>query len=237
MVSQIKRWFLLAILIVLLSLFFYFHLYRYLSFESLKTHRELLLWWSQQHFVWFILGFVFIYTVAVACSVPGATLLTLTGGFLFGPVLGVVLVVMSATLGAFIVFMAVELALRDWLMKKATYWLKAMEEGFQKNSFSYLLFLRLVPLLPFWLVNIVPALLGVTKRTFLIATFIGIIPGSSVYVLVGNGLGHIFDANQTPNLSIIFDPKILFPLLALALLSLVPVGYNYFKHKQKGKAK
>ena len=234
MIKQIKHWLLLIFLIVVLSLFFYFHLYRYLSFENLKAHREILLNWSQQHFVLVILGFISIYTLVVACSIPGATFLTLTGGFLFGPLLGTVLVIVSATLGALIVFMAVELALRDWVEKKASHWLKAMEQGFQKNAFSYLLFLRLVPLFPFWLVNIVPALLGVSKRTFLLATLIGIIPGSFVYVLVGNGLGHIFDANQMPNLGIIFDPKILFPLLALAVLSLVPIGYNYFKRKQQG---
>lgn len=236
MMKHFKRWILLVILAVLLGLFFYFRLYRYLSFDSLKENRELLLAWSQQHFLWVVLGFMAIYTLSVACSIPGATFLTLTGGFLFGPWWGTLFVVFSATLGAFIVFMAVELALRDWVAEKAAKWLKSMEQGFKQNAFSYLLFLRLVPLFPFWLVNIVPALLGVWKRTFVIATFVGIIPGSFVYVLVGNGLGHVFDANETPNLGIILDPSVLIPILALALLSLVPVIYKTIKTKQKNRS-
>ena len=236
MLKNIKRWTPLIVLLILLGLFFYFQLYRYLSFESLKVNRALLLAWSEQHLIWVVLGFIGVYTISVACSVPGATFLTLAGGFLFGPWLGTLWVVISATLGAFIVFLAVELALRDWVAKKAAKWLKTMEQGFQHNAFSYLLFLRLVPLFPFWLVNIVPALLGISKRTFVIATLIGIIPGSFVYVLVGNGLGHVFDANETPNLGIIFDPKVLIPLLALALLSLVPVIYKLIQRKRQAKS-
>src|SRR3990167_1347136 len=232
MIKYIKHWVLLAILIVLLSLFFYFRLYRYLSFESLKSNRELLLAWSQRYYAWIVLGFMAIYIIVVACFIPGATFLTLTSGFMFGIGLGTLLVIVSATIGAFIVFLAVELALREWVAKKTLKWLKLMEQGFQRNAFSYLLFLRLVPLFPFWLVNIIPALLGVSKRTFVIATFIGIIPGSFVYVLVGNGLGRVFDANEAPNLGIIFDPKVFFPLLALALLSLVPVIYKTIQRRQ-----
>jgi len=234
-IHSLKRWILLIVLLILLGLFFYFQLYRYLSFESLKANRALLLAWSEQHLIWVVLGFIGVYTISVACSVPGATFLTLAGGFLFGPWLGTLWVVLSATLGAFIVFLAVKLALRDWVAKKAAKWLKTMEQGFQHNAFSYLLFLRLVPLFPFWLINIVPALLGVSKRTFVIATLVGIIPGSFVYVLVGNGLGHVFDANETPNLGIIFDPKVLIPLLALALLSLVPVIYKLIQRKRQVK--
>ena len=232
MLKTIKRWTLLVLLLILLGLFFYFQLYQYLSFDSLKANRALLLAWSEQHLVWVALAFIGIYTISVACSIPGATFLTLAGGFIFGPWFGTLWVVVSATLGAFIVFLAVELALRDWVAKKAAKWLKPMEKGFQHNAFSYLLFLRLVPLFPFWLVNIVPALLGVSKRTFVIATLIGIIPGSFVYVLVGNCLGHVFDANETPNLGIIFDPKVFIPLLVLALLSLVPIIYKMIQRKR-----
>jgi uncharacterized membrane protein YdjX (TVP38/TMEM64 family) len=233
MFKTIQRGTLLIALLILLGLFFYFRLYRYLSFESLKENRAFLLAWSEQHFVWVVLGFIGIYTISVACSIPGAILLTLTAGVLFGIWWGTLWVVISATLGAFIVFLAVELALRDWVAKKTAKWLKGMEQGFQANAFSYLLILRLVPLFPFWLVNIVPALLGVSKRTFMIATFIGIIPGSFVYVLVGNGLGSIFDTNETPNLGIIFDPKVLLPLIALAMLSLAPVVYKMIQRRRQ----
>ncbi|MCR9191126.1 MAG: TVP38/TMEM64 family protein [Gammaproteobacteria bacterium] len=230
--KQIKRWGLVVLLLGLLGLFFYFHLYRYLSFDNLKMHRAILLDWTNQHFFQAILGFMLIYTVAVAISIPGAAFLTVLSGFLFGPLIGSVIVVIAATLGACIVFIAVELAFHDWMEKKAAKWLRSMKQGFQNNAFSYLLFLRLIPIFPFWLINIVPALLGISKRIFITATFIGIIPGSFVYTLVGNGLGHVFDANKTPTLSIIFEPEILIPILALAILSLVPIAYKRFKRQK-----
>ncbi|MCH9718191.1 MAG: VTT domain-containing protein [Gammaproteobacteria bacterium] len=171
--------------------------------------------------------------LAVAASIPGAWFLTLIAGFLFGPILGTFVVVFSATMGAFFVYLAVKFALRDWIAQKTTKWLKLMEKGFQDNAFSYLFFLRLVPVFPFWLINIIPALLGVPLRTFIGATFLGIIPGSFVYVLVGNSLGHVFDANQTPNLDILKDPILFLPLVALGLLTLVPILYRRFKSNGK----
>lgn len=227
----IKHFLPLIILLLLLATAIYFQWYRYLSFESLKAHRQILLLWNKEHFGWMLLGFMAIYILVVACSIPGATFLTLSAGFLFGPLLGVSVTVISATLGALIIFLAVQLALRDWMEKRTAHWIKKMEQGFKQNAFSYLLFLRLVPIFPFWLVNIVPALLGISKRTFISATFIGIIPGSFVYVMLGSSLGYIFDTHQTPNLNIIFDPKVFLPLLALALLSLLPVFYKLIKGK------
>jgi uncharacterized membrane protein YdjX (TVP38/TMEM64 family) len=229
MMKYLQRFWPVILLGTLLALFFYFRLDRYLSFESLKSNRALLLSWTEQHHATSLLTFALIYMLAVAISIPGAWFLTLTAGFLFGPISGTLLVICSATLGAFVVYLAVKYTLRDWVAKKTTRWLKTMEQGFQDNAFSYLLFLRLVPLFPFWLVNIVPALLGIAPRTYLTATFIGIIPGSFVYVLVGNGLGHVFDANQTPNLAILKDPVVLFPLIALGLLALVPIIYRKVK--------
>lgn len=235
MMKHIKRWSLLIVLIALLGLFIYFRLDQYVSFENLRAHRELLINWTEKNFFAVLVGFMLVYIIAVAISIPGAVFFTLTAGFLFGPTVGTISVVISATLGAFIVFLAVELAFREWIAKKAGRWLKAMEQGFHRDAFSYLLFLRLVPLFPFWIVNIVPALLGVSKRIFVIATLIGIIPASFVYVTVGNGLGHVFDTHKAPDLSIIFDPTILLPLIALACLSLVPIGYQYMKQKKTGK--
>lgn len=176
-----------------------------------------------------------LYILAVAISIPGAVFLTLAGGFLFGVLWGVLLVVISATLGATLLFFAVRTALGEWLSKKASGWISRMRQGFQHNAFSYLLTLRLIPLFPFWVVNIVPALLNVSAKTFISATFIGIIPGSTVYVLVGNGLSQVFASNQTPNLGIIFEPRVLGPLLALAALSLIHALYQFFTRKDKDK--
>ncbi len=236
MIEQIRRWGLLVILLICLALFFYFRLDRYLSFESLKTHREMLLVWMEQNFLMVFLSFMAIYALSVAISIPGATFLTITAGFLFGPILGTIAVVISATTGAFIVFLAVELAFREWVAKKAIKWLKKMEKGFQENAFSYLLFLRLIPLFPFWALNIVSALLGMRKSTYVLATFLGIIPGSFVYVMVGDGLGHVLDAHEKPKLDIIFDPQILLPILALAFLSILPTLYKKFIRKKQGRA-
>lgn len=227
--KYIKRWAPLTSLLILLAMCMHFQLYHYLSFESLKKHRSILLNFTQQHQLLAIISFMLAYIIGVASSMPGAFFLTIIGGFLFGPFQGTLMVVISATLGAVLVYLAVKLALRDWVAKRHARWLKAMEQGFKQNALSYLLFLRLVPIFPFFLVNIIPALLGISLRVFMLGTFFGIIPGSLVYVLVGHGLGHVFDTHSTPNLSILTDPTLLGPLVALALLALVPIAYQKFK--------
>jgi uncharacterized membrane protein YdjX (TVP38/TMEM64 family) len=135
-------------------------------------------------------------------------------------------VVVSATLGATIVFLAARTSLGAALAAKAGPFLKKTERGFRENALSYLLVLRLVPLFPFWLVNIVPALFGVPLRTYVIGTFLGIIPGSVVYTLLGSNLGAVLDAGGRPQLGIIFEPRMLLALLGLAILALVPVLYK-----------
>lgn len=224
-----KRFFPLAVLVLGLVAFFYFHLDRYLNFDTLKTNRELMLSWTHEHFFIAVLLFTLIYTVAVAISIPGATFLTLASGFLFGIFLGTVIAVISATIGALCVFLAVRTALEPWLARNTGPWVEKMRHGFQAGAFEYLLILRFVPLFPFWVVNIVPGLLGVPTMIYLLTTFLGIIPGTFVYVLLGNGLGHLFDRNETPNLAVIFEPQVLIPLLGLAALSFVPVLYKKFK--------
>lgn len=223
---SLKRILPLLILILLLLLSFYLRLDRYLNFNSLQKHRTTLLAWTEAHYLLTVLSFMGIYIIAVAISVPGAIFLTLTGGFLFGIIWGTLYVVISATIGATLLFFAVHSALNEWLSQKTARWIVKMRQGFRKNAFSYLLVLRLIPLFPFWVVNIVPGLLNVKPKTFILATLIGIIPGSLIYVMIGNGLGHVFDKGEKPNLSIIFSPEILLPLIGLALLSLLPIIYH-----------
>jgi uncharacterized membrane protein YdjX (TVP38/TMEM64 family) len=172
------------------------------------------------------LTFVAIYVLVVAFSLPGAVWMTIGGGFVFGAASAAVYVIVAATLGASAIFLVARYALGDVLRAKAGPAMRRMEAGFRENALSYLLVLRLVPLFPFWLVNLVPAFLGVPLRTFVIGTFVGIIPGSVVYCLVGNGLGAVFDAGETPDLGIIFEPEILAPIVGLAVLSVVPVVYK-----------
>lgn len=228
-----KRYLPLAIIGLILGVSIYFDLHHLISLEVLKENRDELTTWVRQNFFVACLIFMFIYTVSVAASIPGAAFLTITGGFLFGAVIGSVLVVFSATLGATCIFLAVQTALAEALAKKADGWVKKMEDEFQKNAFNYLLSIRLIPIFPFWIVNIVPALLGMKLRSYVLATAIGIIPGSVVYVLVGNGLGAVIDQGEKPNLGIILQIEVLAPLPGLAVLSLLPVLYKNIKKRGK----
>jgi len=161
--------------------------------------------------------------------VPGAVWATLAGGFVFGTAVGGIYVITGATLGATAIFLIARYALADMLRRKAGAAIRKMEAGFNENALSYMFVLRLVPLFPFWLVNLVPAFLGVPLRTYVIGTFFGIMPGSLVYVSVGAGLGSVFEQGGSPDLGIIFTPEVLLPILGLAALSLVPVFYKRFK--------
>lgn len=203
-----------------------------MTLDALKENRAALQTLVAENVVLAAAVYIAIYTVMVAFSVPGALIATLTGGFLFGTVFGGFYTVIGATIGATIVFLAAKTALGDALRAKAGPGIRKMEEGFRENAFSYLMVLRLVPLFPFFLVNLAPAFLGVPLRTYVIATFFGIIPGTFVFASVGNGLGAVFDAGDDPNLGIIFQPEILGPILGLAALSLVPVLYRRFSNKQ-----
>jgi uncharacterized membrane protein YdjX (TVP38/TMEM64 family) len=212
--------------------FFALDLDRYLSFEEFSRRRDALLRWRDGHQALAVLIFMSLYILAVAFSVPGAIWLTIIGGFLFGVVAGTAYAVVAATLGACAVFLAARYLVGDVLRAKAGPAIRKMEAGFREHALSYLLVLRLIPIVPFWLVNLVPALVGVPLRTFFVGTALGIIPGSLVYTSVGNGLGMVIDQGGTPDLGIIFEPEILTPILGLALLALSPVLYRRLKQRR-----
>lgn len=212
---------------------FIFGLDEYLSFEMLKEHRKTVMGWYQQNRFVGVVSIFLVYALAVALSVPGAVWLSLAAGFMMGTVVATIVVVFAATLGALGIFLIARYALADFFHEKAGATGRKMEEGFRENALSYLLALRLVPLFPFWLVNLVPALMGVPARTFVIGTFFGIIPGAAVFCGVGSGLGAVFDRGEIPDLNIVFQPEIFGPLLGLALLSLVPVAYKKLKKEKE----
>lgn len=216
----------LLVIGALIVLFFALGWDRYLSFQALEQHREQLLAWTAAHRLTVIAAFIAAYAAMVALSLPGAVWATLAGGFLFGTVEAAAYVVVAATLGATAIFLIARYALHDFFEAKAGPAMRRMEAGFNENALSYMFVLRLVPLFPFWLVNLVPALLGVKLRTYVIGTFFGIMPGSLVYCSVGNGLGALFERGQRPDLGIIFEPAILLPILGLAGLSLIPIVYK-----------
>jgi uncharacterized membrane protein YdjX (TVP38/TMEM64 family) len=219
----------LAVVAAAIALFFALGLDRYLSFEALRENRHALLEWRDQNRIAVVAIYIIGYAGVVALSIPGAVWMTIGGGFLFGTILGTLYVVVGATLGATLIFLAARYALRDYLRGKAGPMVRKMEAGFRENALSYLLFLRLIPAFPFWIVNLVPAFLGVPLRTYVIGTFLGIIPGSFVYASVGNGLGAVIDAGERPDLSIIFAPEVILPIIGLALLALLPIAYKWIK--------
>ena len=222
----------LALLAAGLAAFFIFDLNQYVSLDALKTHRETLQSWVANYGTMTAVIFMGIYALAVAFSVPGAVFITIAGGFMFGPYLGTVYVVIGATVGAVGVFLAAKYALGDMLRAKAGPAIKRMEAGFRENEMSYLLILRLVPLFPFWLINLVPAFLGVSLRTYTIGTLLGIIPGAFVYALVGDGAGAVLDAGDDLNLGIIFEPRFLAPIIGLAVLACIPIVYKKIKGRK-----
>ena len=225
--SGLRRWLPLVVVGVVFLVVIAFDLHRYFGFEALREHRQALLELVARAPVGTALAFVAAYALATAISVPGAFVFTLAGGFLFGTWLGGLLSVTGATLGAIAIFLIAKTSIGAVLHDKAGPWLTRMEAGFAENAWNYLLVLRLVPIFPFWLVNLVPALLGVPLATYAITTFIGIIPGGFVYASVGNGLGAVFEQGGEPDLGIISEPEIILPILGLALLALIPVAYRY----------
>ena len=203
----------------------------YLTFEHLRAHHERLTRLVAGHPLAAPLGYMAFYALAVAVSLPGATLMTITGGFLFGAVLGSTLTVIAATIGATLIFLAARTAFADLLRAKTGSALQRMEAGFRRDAFSYLLVLRLVPLFPFFLVNLVPAFLGVRLSTFVAATLIGIVPATVVFTLAGCGLGSILEGGGEFSLSSVLTPEMIAALCGLALLALVPVVYKRYAAK------
>jgi uncharacterized membrane protein YdjX (TVP38/TMEM64 family) len=215
-----------VILLAGLAAFFAFGLNQYLSFDALRDNRAWLLAEVAESAVLAAAVYMLVYVVVVAFSLPGGAVMTIAGGFLFGQVLGTLYVVFAATAGATILFIAAKTALGELLRARAGPFLQRMEAGFQENALNYLLVLRLIPAFPFFIVNLVPAFLGVPIGTYVAATFIGIIPGTFVYATVGAGLGSIFDSGEEFSANSILTPEIVTALVGLAILALLPVVYK-----------
>jgi len=221
----LKRWFLIGVLVLLLFLFYYFRLYQYLSFDAIRASQFTMKEWTAAHYLASLSLYLGLFILIIACGIPGATFLTIVGGFLFGPI-AIVYSIFGTTLGGLVLFLAVRSAFGSIIKQKSTGWIKQMETGFQKNAFFYLLSLRLMPILPCWISNVSAGALNVPLLTFLSATVIGITPACIIYVLAGQGLDQFFASQTSPHLSTLLTPSIFFPLLGLAILSLFPVFYK-----------
>ncbi len=203
-----------------------FTLRDYLSFQTLADNREALIAFRDANYLLTALIFIAVYVLIVGFSLPGASIATLTGGFLFGTLIGSSFSVLGATTGATLIFLAARHGFGETLgqkMEASKGTIKKIKDGIDENQWSMLFFIRLVPAVPFFVANLVPALMQVPLHRYVISTFIGIIPGSVVYTSVGAGLGEVFARGETPNLGIIFEAHILLPILGLAALSLAPV--------------
>jgi uncharacterized membrane protein YdjX (TVP38/TMEM64 family) len=222
----LRRLWPLLVLVLAVALCFALGGPEYLSFESLRAHRAWLMHAVAERPVLSALVFMAVYFLAVTLSVPTGAVLTVFGGFLFGQVYGTVLTVVSATLGATALFLIARSTLGDALRSRAGPWLTRMERGFAEGALSYLLVLRLVPLFPFVVVNLVPAFLGVPLSTYVLATFVGIIPGSFVFASVGAGLGSVFESGGSFSPAEVLTPQVVTALVGLAVLALLPVAYR-----------
>jgi len=194
-----------------------------LSLETLRTHREALAGWVGGNVVVASLAYVAAYVAAVGFSLPGAVFLTLAGGFLFGAALGTLLTVTGATIGATLVFLFAKAIFGANALDRFGAPAARLADGIRRNAASYLLVLRLVPLFPFFLVNLVPAFVGVTLPVYVATTFFGIIPGTAVFSLAGAGLGAVLDQGGALTPGAILTPEIVAGLLGLAALSLAAI--------------
>jgi uncharacterized membrane protein YdjX (TVP38/TMEM64 family) len=219
------------------------------SLESLVRHRAAIDDFVASHRMLAIFVYVGIYITVVAVSLPGAALLTLTGGFLFGIAVGASAAVISATVGATLIFLVARTALGEPLLRRAGPRATQLARGFREDAFSYLLFLRLVPAFPFFLVNLVPAFAGVRLGPFVAATAIGIIPGAIVFALAGAGLDSMIAAQKNSydqciaakgaDCRLVFEPadvltpQLIAALVALGLLALMPVAVKFWRTRSR----
>jgi uncharacterized membrane protein YdjX (TVP38/TMEM64 family) len=209
-----------------------------LSFDALRDNREALVAWRDANYLTAALSFAGLYIAVVAFSLPGALIMTLSGGFLFGLWAGGALTLVSATIGATTIFLAAKTGLGDRMaarMGASGGTMARLQAGLEANQVSYLLLMRLVPAMPFFVANLAPAFFGVGLRTYVWTTFFGIMPGTMVYTWVGAGLGEVFARGEDPDLGLLFAPQVLGPLLGLCALAALPIFLKAVR-KRKGVA-
>lgn len=197
--------------------------------RMLHERRFEMLGWVREHYALAVALYMAIYVTGVALSLPGAVWATMFGGFLFGTMAGTIYTVVAATTGATVVFLAARFILGDALRRRAGRFLGRLEPGLRRHAFNYLVVLRMLPIFPFWVVNLAPALVGMRLKVYFAATLVGIIPGSLVFTSLGAGLAEIVESGQPPGLAQFTDPAILLPLLGLSLLALAPVAWAHWK--------
>ena len=209
--------------------FFLFDGPQLLSLDNIREHRQALTDFTARHYLMMLIACGIGYSLSTALSLPGGTVLSLLLGLLFGRWVGTFLIVISATLGATALFWLARYLLADWAERRlrSNILAKKLLDSFQADAFSYLLFLRLVPAFPFWLVNLAPAFTPVSLRVYVITTFIGIMPGSFVFANLGQSLGSIQRLDQ------LLSTQTLLAFSLLGILSLLPVWLKRLQAKRE----
>jgi len=221
------KWILAFVIVCTIGSFFFFDLGHYLSLDALKHNRDRLLDFTELHYAVSVVLFIVTYVVVAGLALPGAVILTLAGGFLFGSVLGTVFVNIGATTGAVAAFLAARYLLREWVEHAFGAWLKPLQEGIARDAFTYLLTLRLIPIFPFFALNLVSGLTRMSVGSYASATALGIIPGSFVYAYAGRQLGTIDSIKD------IASPNVVGAFVLLGLLALMPLVYKRWKGRME----
>ena len=202
---------------------------RLISWHTLAHHQLELAVWVETHPILAPSLYMLTYAVVVALSLPEAAVVSVAGGLLFGTFLGGILAIAGSTVGAIVLFLAIRHHLASAIAARGGRLIDRVREALARDGFSYLLAIRLVPAFPFWLINLAAGLSGMGLRPYVLATVLGIIPATFVYASIGAGVGKVLAEGGAPDLSIVFSPGILGPLIGFAALSLLPIAWRRWK--------
>jgi uncharacterized membrane protein YdjX (TVP38/TMEM64 family) len=222
---QIKKY-IIPLSIVIIAIVGFALLRDYLSYETLRNNHESLVNFKNENYWVTVIIFIISYITLVTFALPGSPIASLTGGFLFGLAFGTFLNVTAAATGATLIFLAAKNGFGNKLTQRidaSEGSIRKIRDGIKRDEISYLFLIRLIPIIPFAVANLVPALFGVSLRNFFFTTYIGIIPGGLVFTWLGSGLSEIFKQNEEPNFSIIFEIYVIGPILCLCLISFLPI--------------
>ena len=222
---RIKKY-IIPLSIVIIAIVGFTLLRDYLSYETLRNNHESLVNFKNENYWVTVIIFIISYITLVTFALPGSPIASLTGGFLFGLAFGTFLNVTAAATGATLIFLAAKNGFGNKLTQRidaSEGSIRKIRDGIKRDEISYLFLIRLIPIIPFAVANLVPALFGVSLRNFFFTTYIGIIPGGLVFTWLGSGLSEIFKQNEEPNFSIIFEIYVIGPILCLCLLSFLPI--------------
>lgn len=246
--ENVKRYLPVALIAGLFVLAWALGWFDRLSLSGIIQNREALEAHVAENLVQSLIIYFAIYVLLVAISFPGASLLTIAAGLMFGGITGAIITVFAATAGACLIFLAARTSFGDFMKDRAGPFVSRMVEGFREDAFFYLLTIRFAPVFPFWVVNIVPALLNMKLLPYAAATFLGIIPGTFAYAYIGAGLGSVIAAQEEANPgcaaagncqidpSSLLTTEIIVAMAALGIISILPVVWRKIRAKPSGKA-